>query len=525
MERLKNFMEIKRSDGDVEHENNRYWSEDMAPLPEERQTWDLLNFVSFWISDAFNIPKFLMAGSLVSLGMNWWQAMLTFMTGMLVITVAITFAGVTGARYHVSFPVVGRLSFGMKGAYIPVCMRFVLAWIWYGVNLWLGGECLYVVILAVWPGYNNIDKGFSDPDIHMKQFIPCIVFWLASIPVIALGAEKIRPLFMVKAFFLPIAGIVLFVWSVVNAGGFSSVLAMAGTNVESKEPFFWAFFSGVTSVMGNMATFAINCPDYTRYSKTVRAQTLGQAITIPLSMFFTGFLAVFISSASITLYNEAIWDPIVFISKMDPSSTLNRVLQFILGLGFCLALLVVNCAGNALFAGNDISSLAPRYMTIRRGSILCAVVGICICPWKLLSGANGFLNFLSSYTTFLGPIGGVVIADYWIVRKRYVEVSELYKPGGIYWYSNGFHMPALVALVIGIIPNFPGFLNKIGVQGIPDFFQKVFNFSWFIGFLLGGFVYVMICQFHGKSREEIVSAPRVDVEAPVDEKKFATITY
>ncbi|KAI8082701.1 permease for cytosine/purines, uracil, thiamine, allantoin-domain-containing protein [Halteromyces radiatus] len=487
--------------------NNNWINRDLAPIPPERRTWGTWNYVAFWISDCLNVNTFMIGGSFVALGCSWWQALVVVAIGYGLSAVVLVINGRVGAIYHIGFSVFTRASFGMYGAFIPILNRVLLGVVWYGVQAWIGGQCVYQMLRAIAPSIDDLPNSLPpNAGTTTKAFLGFFLFSLLSCVAIWFPVERIRHLFTLKSIVVPIAAISLFIWAVVNVHGLGPIVNQP-SSFTSNEDMAWGIIGSIISCFGNMAALIVNQPDFARYSIKPRDIIYSQLITLPLGFFFTSFIGIVVTSASQHMYGEALWNPIDLLNRMD-----SRPAVFFLAFAFAFATLGTNLAANSIPVGADLAAVFPRYINMRRGGYVAAAIGFCITPWNLLSGAQAFLNFLTGYTVFLAPITGVLIADYYFVKKGHYSVADLYDPAGIYWYTYGINWRAYAAYLIGITPNLPGFAGVTG-NYVSPVAEKIFKLAWPIGFIIGGGVYILCnwlfpCQWIIAEREkEVVMDP------------------
>ncbi|MEO6611842.1 MAG: NCS1 family nucleobase:cation symporter-1 [Chitinophagaceae bacterium] len=460
-------------------------NEDLAPVPASKRTWGTWNYAALWISMSLCIPTYTMASSMINNGMNWWQAVLTIFIGNAIVLVPMLLNGHAGAKYGIPFPVLARASFGTRGANIPAMLRAIVACGWFGIQTWIGGESLYHLIRAWNPSLAEIDTHSLFP-----QLLPMIcfaLFWLLNMFIIYKGVESIRKLLVFKAIFLPIAAIALFCWAVIAAKGLGPILREPSKFTDSAS-FFKFFFPALTAVVGFWATLSLNIPDFTRYSKSQQAHIRGQAIGLPPSMTLFAFVGVVVTSASAIIYGSPEWDPVKLASHFS-----SKLMVTFAMIGIIISTLATNIAANIVSPANDFSNLSPQKINFKLGGYITGVIGVLIFPWKLMADPNGYIfTWLIAYSSLLGPIGGIMIADYYFIRKKELAVDELYSHNGRYQFSNGFNPVAIVALLLGILPNVPGFLVNIKViaaDAAPGWIIDLYHYAWFVGFLVSGFVY------------------------------------
>ena len=475
-----------------------YTNEDLAPVPQSARTWNTTNYIALWVSMSLCIPTYMLASSLIEGGMNWYQAVFTVFMGNLIVLIPMILNGHVGAEYGIPFPVFARLSFGLRGANIPGLLRAMVACGWFGIQTWIGGFALFQIVKIWVPSFASLPHVFPEwMGLETGPAITFFVFWLLNMYVIKLGIESIRKLLVFKAIFLPVAALSLLAWAIVAAKGLGPILDQPSKFAETAD--FWKFFfPALTGMVGFWATVSLNIPDFTRYAVSQRAHQLGQAIGLPPSMAVFAFIGVVVTSSTTIVFGKTIWDPVVLAGMFD-SPVLVTMAMF----AVVLSTLATNIAANMVSPANDFSNLAPAKISFKMGGYITGVIGLLICPWKLIADPTGYIfKWLIAYSSLLGPVGGILIVDYYFVRKKRVVVSELYSSSGRYWYQSGFNPKAVWALLIGIFPNIPGFLTTVELVK-PDTFPAAINglyhYAWFVGLFTGGAVYALLMKNDEKS--------------------------
>src|SRR5687768_13274034 len=474
-------------------------NEDLAPIPPEKRKWGTWNYAALWISMSLCIPTYMLASSLIGGGMNWWQAILTIFLGNTIVLIPMILNGHAGAKYGIPFPVFARASFGTKGANIPAMLRAIVACGWFGIQTWIGGAAIYNILRAWNPSLPEIDSSSLFP-----QAIPMIcffLFWLLNMFIIYLGVESIKKLLVFKAIFLPVAALALLFWAISAANGLGPILEQPS---KLSGPAFWDyFFPALTGMVGFWATLSLNIPDFTRYAKSQKAQIRGQAIGLPPSMTLFAFIGVAVTSATAIVYGETIWDPVVLAGKFE-----NKILVSFAMIAVAISTLATNIAANIVSPANDFANIAPKKINFKTGGFITGIIGILIFPWKLIADPSGYIfTWLVGYSSLLGPIGGIMIADYYFIRRQQLNTKDLYQYGGEYRFTNGFNYKAIIALLSGILPNVPGFLTTIKVisaDAVPGWVSGLYNYAWFVGFFISGVSYMLLMQSHKQriSKEE-----------------------
>src|SRR5579864_5072363 len=413
------------------------FNHDLAPVPAGKRTWGMYNYVSLWVAMSVCIPTYMLASALIAGGMNWWQAIGTVLLGNLIVLVPMLLNAHAGTKYGIPFPVLVRASFGVLGANVPAVLRALVACGWFGIQTWIGGQAIHAMLRILWPAWGRVAAG---PAICFA------FFWLLNMVVIWRGIETIKFLEGIGAPFMLAIGVLLLWWVTRKAGGFGPVLSAPGRFRNSGE-FFRFFAPALTGMVGFWATVALNIPDFTRYARSQRAQMVGQALGLPAAMTLYSFIGVAVTSASVVIFGTAIWDPVVLLGRFNRPVVASVALVALL-----IATLNTNVAANVVSPSNDFSNLNPRLISFRTGGIITGIVGVLLMPWKLLGSFSAYIfGWLIGYSGLLGPIAGIMIADYFIVRKKELNTAELYERGGAYEYNDGVNYRALLALATGVV--------------------------------------------------------------------------
>jgi NCS1 family nucleobase:cation symporter-1 len=458
------------SDRDIQ--SSSLYNEDLAPVPQLRRTWGLYNYASLWVAMSVCIPTYMLASGLIAGGMNWWEAIGTILLGNLIVLIPMLLNAHAGAKYGIPFPVFVRASFGVRGANVPAVLRALVACGWFGIQTWIGGQAILAMLSILWPAARDSSAGI---------WICFFAFWALNIFVILRGIDTIRFLEGVAAPFMLAIGLLLLWWITSLAGGLGPVLS-APSKFATNAAFFKFFIPSLTGMVGFWATVALNIPDFTRYAKSQRDQALGQAIGLPTAMTLYSFIGVAVTSASAVIFGEPIWDPVALLQRFN-----RPVVALIALVALLIATLNTNVAANVVSPSNDFSNLNPRRISFRSGGIITGVIGVLLMPWKLLGDFSAYIfGWLVGYSGLLGPIAGIMIADYFVLRKCQLNVDALYLHTGEYSYSNGVNWRAVAALAIGIV---------IALSGLayPPL-RWLYDYAWFVGFLVSGALYLLLMK-------------------------------
>ena len=466
------------------------WNPDLAPTPPERRTWSTYNIAALWIGMSVVITTYTLASGLMQQGMNWWQAMVTILLGNTIVLVPMVLNAHAGTKYGIPFPVLCRASFGVRGANLPAILRAVVACGWFGIQTWIGGLALDALFRAAWPGWAGVPGGTA---------ITFMMFWLIQVWVILKGTEGIKLLESWSAPLLLAGGGLLLWWAIRVGGGLGHLLGES-ERLRGGSASFWALFpSALTASVGYWATLSLNIPDFTRYARSQRSQMLGQALGLPTTMTAFAFIGVAVTSATIVVFGEAIWDPVVLIGRIGGVGVIIFAALVVLA-----AQLTTNMAANVVSPSNDFSNLSPKRISYVTGGLITAVIGIIMMPWKLYADAAAYIfTWLLGYSSLMGALGGILIADYWVLRRQRLVLDDLYRERGTYTYRGGVNPRAIAAFVIAVLPVVPGFVRAAATPGgtvaDPNLFDSLYAYAWFVTFGLSFVAYLLLMRGAGNA--------------------------
>ena len=442
---------------------------DLAPTRIEQRTWGVYHVASLWIGLSVCIPTYMLAAGLVDGGMSWWQAMLTILLGNLIVLAPMIAIAHAGTRYGIPFPVLARASFGTSGAHVPALLRSLVACGWFGIQTWIGGQAIHTMLRTALPAWERVPGGV---------WIAFAVFWTWNMWIAVRGSDSIKRLEAWAAPFLIAAGLALLAWAAWRAGGLGPILARPSRFATPAE-FFAFFVPALTAMVGFWATLALNIPDLSRFARSQRAQALGQLLGLPPTMVAFSFIGVAVTSASVLVFGETIWDPVALLSRLE-----SPVVVLVSLFAVLVATLTTNVAANVVAPANGFANLWPRRIGFAAGSLLTGVIGIAIRPWQLLADYGTYIfGWLVGYSGFLGPIAGIFIADYWLVRRGRLSLPDLYSRDGIYGRWN---WKALAALAAGVTAALIGLV-------IPAV-RFLYDYAWFVGFGVAFALYALLMR-------------------------------
>lgn len=476
--------------------DSNLYNEDLAPTGPEERTWSTYHIAALWIGMAIVITTYSLAAGLMAAGMNWWQALLTISLGNLIVLVPMLLNAHAGTKYGVPFPVFVRASFGVRGANFAAIARALVACGWFGIQTWIGGLALDALTTAAWAGW---------ADVPGHGFIAFGVFWLVQLVIILRGIEGVK---WFEAFAAPLligGSLVLLIWGFTAGGGIGNVFSTSAQLRQGDAPFWALFWPSLAANVGYWVTLSLNIPDFTRYARSQRSQVVGQAIGLPLTMTAFSFIGIAVTAATIVVFDEAIWDPVALVTRLATDLPLVLIAAMVI---IVIAQVSTNMAANVVSPSFDFSNLAPRYISFRTGGVITALIGILSFPWVLFNSVGAYIfTWLVGYGSLLGAIGAVMIADYWILRRRRLDLVDLYRMDGRYAYTAGWNWKAVAAVLIGVAPVIPGFLKAAttpgfsGVFDSPTFVESLYNYGLFLTFFVAGATYLILSLTLGGVRE------------------------
>ncbi|KZL78670.1 NCS1 nucleoside transporter [Colletotrichum tofieldiae] len=484
---------LRLPDGDVA-ESNVWINDDIRPMPPSRRRWTTSTFISFWLTNQVAISNWQLGASLVTAGLSVWQSVIAIIIGKIIIALVAIANGMVGAEWHIGFPVVSRYVWGVYGQYIILIQRIILSLVWFAVQSWTGGLTVVNCLSAIFPSFESLGNVFPDSShLTTKDFIGWIIFNVLLIPILYIRPERIQKLLLLFNIISSITLVSIMIWALATAGEPGSLVRQGSKSMSSSE-LGWQIVHGITTVIGSIAVGLTNQPDYCRFARKPGDQIFGQWFSI---IFFGAIFPTFgclAASATGVIYGEPIWNPPLIVQAwLDTDyNAKSRAGAFFAGLGLLCIQLSINTVDNAFAAGMDLAGLFSRYINIRRGAYIGLVLSIALCPWELLSSASVFISVLSAYSVFLGPVIGIQICDYFIIRRRRIKLSDLYhpRPNGSFYYWKGINPRTFVAWVCGFATQLPGFAASVTPNSVHvgtawvNLYYLAFPLGFTISFLL-----------------------------------------
>ncbi|HEX7879496.1 MAG TPA: NCS1 family nucleobase:cation symporter-1 [Candidatus Eisenbacteria bacterium] len=478
--------EIRHADGRVElADTSRVMAsplsnEDLAPVPIGRRNWTTYNYAALWISMAHCIPTYMLASGLMAAGMNWLQALITVLLGNTIVLAPILLNSHPGTKYGIPFPVFARAAYGTLGSNLPALMRALVACGWFGIQAWIGGEALHTLFSTLIPGWANLlGPGFAGHST--TAWLSFLLFWGINIFIIYRGMDLLREVENWAAPFVLIMTAVLLGWAIMKADGLGPLLAQPG-KFKTFGEFLPVFIPSLTAMIGFWATLSLNMPDFTRFGRSQKEQMIGQVVALPTTMSVFAAMGILITSATVIIYGRAIWDPVKLVGEFkSPFVVIISMFTAV------VATLAVNIAANVASPANDFANAFPKAINFKTGGLITGLIGILMQPWKLLADPSGYIfTWLLGYSGGLGSIAGVLIADYWLIRKKELKLEDLYLPDGAYRYSGGWNWKAVLATLFGCALAWGGLVIPL--------MKPLYDYAWFVGFAGAGLLHWLLMR-------------------------------
>ena len=477
---------VRRSTFDGSRADATLVNPDLAPVEEHRRTWSWWHIASLWIGMAICIPTYTLASSLVDRGWSWQAAVGSVVLGNVIVLLPIALNSHAGTRYGIPFPVMARAAFGVRGANVPSLLRAIVACGWFGIQTWIGGWAIFKLLEAMWPGIATLPAVLPPAlGLGTGEAICFLLFWSIQVWIVLRGMESIKLLETWGSPFLLLVGAALLVWAWMRSGSLGAMLTnpapVAGAPSQGS-----IFGAGLTSAVAFWGTMALSIPDFSRLARSQRDQVIGQTLGLPITMALFAFIGAAVTNATSAIFGVRISDPVALLARIGGPAMIAVSM-----LGLTIATLTTNVAANVVAPANGFSNIAPHRISFRQGAMITAVIGILMMPWKLYNDAAAYIfTWLIGYGALLGPVAGIMIADYFLFRRQSLIVDDLYRRGGTYEYRNGINWIAMAALVVGVAPNVSGFLGALGLHQASALSAAIYNWAWFVGFALAGAVYL-----------------------------------
>ncbi|KAH3899929.1 uridine permease SCDLUD_004245 [Saccharomycodes ludwigii] len=506
-EKLIDFLEVKQHHNDTANNckaesvvESFLYNDDLAPVEKGRRVWGWKQYVFFWISGSFNVNTWQISSTGIQMGLNWWCTWICIWIGYICVAVFVVLGSRIGNFYHIAFPISSRISFGVYFSLWIVLNRVVMAVVWFSTMNYIGSQCVQLMLMSIFGTdlQTRIKNTIYGQNITTFEFMCYMLFWGGELIFLWWQPHQLRYLFTFKSVITPFAAFAFLIWSLKKANGHVAMGSL--TEVHPTGAILgWNFVRSIMSAMDNFSTLILNAPDFSRYARTPKSSIYSQMFILPLMYSIISIIGILVTASAYTLYGVNYWSPLDVLGRfLEHQSKGDRGGVFLISFAFAIAQLGTNIASNSISAGTDMTALFPKFINIRRGSYICAALSLAICPWNLMASSSKFTTALAAYAVFLSSIAGVIAADYYVVRKGYIKLVHCYsnKKDSLYMYGNkyGTNWRAVVAYILGIVPNFPGFIGSLGPT-VPIGAMRVYYLNYFVGYLTSFLIYCILCYY------------------------------
>jgi NCS1 family nucleobase:cation symporter-1 len=453
--------------------SGRLYNEDLAPVKERNWTW--YSLFAMWMADVHSIGGYTFAAGLFFLGLTGWEVFLALIVGITVVYFLMNLTGIAGQRHGIPYPVLSRISFGVFGANIPALIRAVVAIFWYGIQTWLASVAVNLLLLRIFPGLEGL-AGIKFLGLSVLGWVSFLILWTAQLLVLRHGMETVRRFVDWAGPAIYVAMLALAVWIIFEAHG------DIGLNLSNKDlstsAAIVAFLTAVSLVVAYFSTLLLNFCDFSRFSPTTRMVKVGNFWGLPVNFLAFSLVVVVVTSGSQTVFGQAITDPVEVVAKIP-----NTLVLILGALTFAIATVGINIVANFVSPAYDLSNALPRHINFERGGLITAVLALLVTPWNIYNSPVAVNYFLGGLGAFLGPLFGIIVVDYYLVRRGQIDVEALYREGSgsPYWYHHGFNWRAVGVFVIGA--------TVAVIIALVPAFKALAPFSWFVGAGLSAVLY------------------------------------
>lgn len=447
-------------DEDGGYENDGLTNRDLIPFDKERRTWNSFAYAAYWLVESFSITGYTTGSSLVGYGLSVKQSILCSFAAGVFYGICAAVLGMIGGKYHIGYPVIARMQYGIRGAKFGIVIRIITGIIWWGVQAYYGAQAFAVLLSCLSPSFADWDSFNDKNDITSANLVGLILYCVCMIPCTLIKPENLHWFFrsvtlLIIGTFCGILG-----YTVKTAGGVGS-LFNDSSSLSSSGELGWAFVQGMFSIIGSAGTGILGQSDFTRYATSRTAPIASQMLGAPAGLTVACIFGSISTSAAYEFLGEKEWNPVSLMAKIlihENYSSAARAAVFFGSLTFVLQQLAINLLLNSLSSSMDMTGLFPRYLNIRRAGFIVMALGILIWPWKILTSATAVIVFGSGWGCFCSAQTGVILAKYFFIYKRKILVKDLYisGPESIYWFWNGVDWRSIFSFLIGTIFLMPG---------------------------------------------------------------------
>ncbi len=457
----------------------RLYNHDLAPTAPEGRTWGVFSLFAMWMSDVHSVGGYTFAASLFFLGLTGWQVLISMLIGITAVYFLMNLIGRPSLRYGIPFPVVARISFGVMGANLAAMVRGVVGIVWYGVQTYFASKAVQVLVITLVPSAVGLTHN-SILGLSTLGWFSFLFMWVFQLVIFLSGMERIRRFI---DFCGPVVYVVMFamaIW-ILSQSGFSSLSLQLSPPAASNAATIGVMANAAMLIVAYFAALLLNFGDFARFAKDEAAMKTGNFLGLPVNFLVFSIITVIVTAGTLKVFGEAIMDPVLIVEKIG-----NPFVVILGSITFIVATMGINIVANFVSPAYDISNLSPQYINFKMGGLITSILSALVCPWLFVASPAAITLFVSIFGSALGPMFGIMIADYYLVKKQHVAVEDLYtmSPSGAFSYDGGWNHKALIALAVSALLSIG--LSLLGAYGV---IFNVGDWGWLIGAGTGALVY------------------------------------
>ncbi|KAI5357463.1 putative purine-cytosine permease [Septoria linicola] len=480
---------------------DHFTSPDLVPLTADRRTWRSRDYIAYWSTGSFAIYNYSTGSALIAFGLSGKQALGAGIFSPIVLAALCVLCGWVGGSHHITYNVAARSCWGLRGTYLPILIRVIPGIVWNGIEGWWGAQAVSTCIGTMSLSWANWSHPLAGGTMELKDLIGFIIYNVLYSFVLWLPPEKLDRPFMIS--FALFTGTVfgILIWAVHHADGTAGPYFAHDYKSDSvlADSVGWAVVYGATAVLGNMGTVTLGNANWCRLASVSNTRSMTvQVVALMICVYSVFAIGIIATSAASQALGETFWQPYVLlreIQRFHNNSSSARAGVFFASAGCAWAQICVNVILNSTAVAMDLQAWAPKWLNIRRGAYIIAAIGIATNPWQLTVNAQTFIAVLNGFGNFYGPCSGILVTDFWIVRKKLIKMDDLYRGNSdsIYWYYKGFNWRAYAAFFIGVVPAMPGYIISVSdLDRSPNSAMKLSRLGFLTGFFISSLIYWLL---------------------------------
>jgi nucleobase:cation symporter-1, NCS1 family len=462
----------------------KLYNQDLAPTAPEGRTWGVFSLFAMWMSDVHSVGGYTFAASLFFLGLTGWQVLISMIVGITAVYFLMNLIGRPSLKYGIPYPVVARIAFGVMGANLAASVRGVVGIVWYGVQTYFASKAVSVLVLTLAPGAASLTHN-DIAGLSTLAWLSFLFMWFFQLIIFLSGMERIRRFI---DFCGPVVYVVMFalaVW-ILWQTGFSSLALQLSPPAPTAAATVGVMANATMLIIAYFAALLLNFGDFARFGRDERAMKLGNFLGLPVNFVVFSIITVIVTAGTLKVFGQAIMDPVLIVERIG-----NPVVVIIGSVTFIVATMGINIVANFVSPAYDIANLWPERISFKLGGLITSILSVLVCPWLFVASPQAITLFVSIFGSVLGPMFGIMVADYYLVKRQHIPLHDLYtmQPTGAFHYDGGWNHKALVSLGVAGLLSIG--LSLMGAYGV---LFNVGDWGWLIGAGAGAVVYATLSK-------------------------------